>query len=153
PGLENRVFVAAVTPDGRPSAADVQMWIGKDTKGKQLATVATNAAGLGEVRITPKQEQFRQAGNGPRDIEMRGGRAQQWGPNFVLDFHTQAKDAQGHEATSTIELSSQPFGENVLLRLDKAIYQVGDRLNIDVRTSAGMPTVFIDVVRGGQIML
>jgi hypothetical protein len=153
PGLENRVFVAAVTPDGRPSTADVQLWIGKDTKGKQLATVATNAAGLGEFRITHKQEQFRQAGNGPRDIEMLGGRQQQWGPNFVLDFHTQAKDAQGHEATSTIELSSQPFGENVLLRLDKAIYQVGDRLNIDVRTSAGMPTVFIDVVRGGQIML
>ena len=50
-------------------------------------------------------------------------------------------------------INSQPMGENVLLRLDKAIYQTGDSMNIDVRTSAGLPTVYIDIVRGGQIML
>src|SRR5262249_49617948 len=40
-----------------------------------------------------------------------------------------------------------------LLRLDKAIYQTGERMNIDIRTSAGLPTVYVDIVRGGQIML
>ena len=47
----------------------------------------------------------------------------------------------------------QPLGENVLLRLDKAIYKGGDSLNVDMRTSAGLPTVYLDVVRGGQTML
>ena len=54
--------------------------------------------------------------------------------------HDRHRDARGNQATNVSELSSQPFGENVLLRLDKAIYQVGDRLNVDVHTSAGMPT-------------
>src|SRR5690606_17307549 len=50
-------------------------------------------------------------------------------------------------------LSSEPFGENVLLRLDRAIYKGGDAMQVDIRTSAGLPTVYLDVVRGGQIVL
>ncbi|HWY87286.1 MAG TPA: MG2 domain-containing protein, partial [Gemmataceae bacterium] len=153
PGLENRVFVATITPDGRPAAAKVNVWLGQKVQGEPIASLSTNDAGLGEFRITPKAEQFRQTGQGPRDLEMLGGKQQSWGPNFVLDLRAEAKDAQGNNAISVSEISSQPFGENVLLRLDKAIYRTGDRLAIDVRTSAGLPTVFVDIVRGGQIML
>ena len=39
----------------------------------------------------------------------------------------------------------------MLLRLDKAIYKGGDTLKVDIRTSAGLPTVYLDIVRGGQI--
>src|SRR5207244_3180119 len=69
------------------------------------------------------------------------------------DLRIDAKDPRGNRASSIFTLSSHPLGENVLLRLDKAIYQSGDRVNIDVRTSAGLPTVYVDIVRGGQIML
>ena len=34
----------------------------------------------------------------------------------------------------------------MLLRLDKAIYKGGDSLKVDIRTSAGLPTVYLDVV-------
>src|SRR5206468_8058505 len=88
-----------------------------------------------------------------RDIELLGGKQQAWGPHIVLDLHASARDPKGNTATARMSLNSHPMGENVLLRLDKAIYQPGDRMAIDIRTSAGMPTVFVDIVRGGQIML
>jgi len=153
PGMENRVFAAAMYPDGSPATCNVNLWLGKESKGKPLATVETNSAGLAEFKITPKAAQFRQGNFGPRDIEMLGGKQQGWGPSHVLDVRAEAKDAKGNRAFAVAELNSQPLGENVLLRLDKAIYKGGDSMNVDIRTSAGLPTVYLDIVRGGQIML
>ncbi len=153
PDMENRVFVAAVSADGRPVTAKVNIWLGQKAQGQPLASLTTNEAGLAEFRVTPRREQFRQSGQGQHEIEMAAGKQQVWGQNSVLDIHAEAKDAQGNQAVSSVTLNSQPFGENILLRLDKAIYQTGDRVAIEIQTSAGMPTVFIDVVRGGQIML
>ena len=165
PGLENRVFAAAMYPDGSPAVGcDVKFWFGKTSKatswfryfhpdGQPFFSTKTNSAGLAEFRITPKAEQFRHSGNGMREIELMGGKQHSFGPQFVLDIHAQATDVRGNWAASTVSLNSQPAGENVLLRLDKAIYQTGDSMNIDVRSSAGLPTVYIDVIRGGQVML
>jgi 5-hydroxyisourate hydrolase-like protein (transthyretin family) len=153
PGMENRVFAAAIYPDGSPAVAEVNLWLGREAKGKPLAALATNAAGLAEFKITPKANQFRQGNFGPRDIEMLGGKQQGWGPSHVLDVRAEAKDDKGNRAFAVAELNSQPLGENVLLRLDKAIYKGGDSMNVDIRTSAGLPTVYLDIVRGGQIML
>ena len=113
----------------------------------------TNAAGLAEFKIKPKADQLRVGNWGQRDIELLGGKQQIWGPQIVLDLLATAKDPKGNTASARVALNSHPMGENVLLRLDKAIYQPGDRMAIDIRTSAGMPTVFVDIVRGGQIML
>ncbi len=41
----------------------------------------------------------------------------------------------------------------MLLRLDKAIYKGGEPVHIDIRSSAGMPTVYLDVVKSGQTLL
>ncbi len=122
-------------------------------KAELLATAKSNAAGLAEVKLTPKADQLRTANWGQRNVEMVGGRQQAWGPQIVFDLKAVAKDPRGNTATMSVALNSQPLGENVLLRLDKAIYQSGDRMAIDIRTSAGLPTVFVDIVRGGQIML
>ncbi len=187
PGLENRLFVAAVYPDGSPAPnteikvyheklPDAQQpWRGgrfgprgfpmpqpqpqpaPEPKAEKLpdplAVVKTNSAGLAEIKITPKKEQFRVAGWGPFNVEMVGGVQQGWGPQVAYDLRIDAKDPRGNVARTAFALSSNPHGENVLLRLDKAIYQSGDRMNIDIRTSAGLPTVYVDIVRGGQIML
>ena len=189
PGLENRVFLAAIYPDGSPAPnvevklwhkreADAQHpWMGgrggrfgggiapqpvpqpgkeqpKEEKvGDPIAVVKTNSAGLAEVKITPTKEQFRAGGWGNRDIEMVGGNQQHFGAQPVFDLRLEAKDPRGNLARTHVALNSQPLGENVLLRLDKAIYQTGDRMNIDIRTSAGLPTVYVDIIRGGQVML
>jgi hypothetical protein len=154
PGLENRIFAAAVYPDGSPATCTVKIWSGNKAEGKPLAEVKTSEAGLAEFRVTPKPDQFRQGGWGQRTMEMLGGRQQMiGGPLHFFDLTAEARDAKGETARTTAALYSEPMGENILLRLDKAIYKGGDRLNVDIRTSAGLPTVYLDIVKGGQTVL
>jgi 5-hydroxyisourate hydrolase-like protein (transthyretin family) len=154
PGLENRIFAAALYPDGSPAKCDVQLWTGQNRQGKPFATVKTNEAGLAEFTLTPKAEQFRQGQWGQRNVEMLGGMKQVgWGPQPLFDLVAVARDDQGNTAEAKTALTSEPLGENVLLRLDKAIYKGGERLGVDVRTSAGLPTVYLDVIRSGQTLL
>lgn len=154
PGLDNRIFVAALYPDGSPAPdCDVDIWLGKEAKGEPLARVKTNAVGLAEFTMKPDAKDFRQAGHQQMMIEHVGGVQQAFGPQVVLDLRVQAKDPRGEKAVADATLNSHPLGENILIRLDKAIYQVGDRLGVDVRSSAGLPTAYVDIVRGGQILL
>lgn len=199
PNVENRVFAAALYPDGSPAKCEVKLWdrdAGKEKpaaeapgkpaqplapafpgrirggpvavapqgqaeaplpaweKAKPLATVQTNDAGLAEFRFTPKAELFRPGQWANRNIEILGGQTrQQWGPKAVYDLMAEAKDGKGANATVTAALTSEPLGENVLLRLDKAVYNGGDLMNVEVRSSAGLPTVYIDVIKSGQTLL
>ena len=186
PEMENRVFVAAIYPDGSPAPnTEIKVWhkklpdsehpwmgrgglrgipqppekqpqpapVKEENLGEPFVVIKTNSAGLGEFKIIPKKDQFRIGGYGDNPVEMVGRVEQHWGAHNVYDFRIDAKDPRGNFARAFHSLSSQPFGENVLLRLDKAIYHSGERMNIDVRTSAGLPTVYVDIVRGGQIML
>jgi hypothetical protein len=155
PGLENRVFAAATYPDGSPAAkCEINLWQGQKADGKPFATVTTNDAGLSEVRFTPKAEQFRAGQPEMRTIEMLGGNAPQvWAPKNFYDLFAEAKDSKGEQANAAVALTSEPLGENVLLRLDKAVYQGGDSLKVDVLSSAGLPTVYLDVVKSGQTVL
>ena len=154
PNMENRIFAAAIYPDGSPAQADVSLWQGQKPEGKTLATLKTNEAGLAEFKFTPKTEMFRQGEFAERKMEMLGGNTVQvWAPKQLLDLSAKAKDAKGNQAQTTISLTSEPLGENVLLRLDKAIYKGGEALKVKIHTSAGLPTVYFDVVRGGQTLL
>ncbi len=154
PSLENRVFAAATYPDGSPAQCDVQLWIGNEAKGKPFAKIKTDAAGLAEFKITPKPEQFHAGAAGQHNIEMMGGQqVQVWGQQNLFDLTAEAADAKGATAKTTVSLNSEPLGENVLLRLDKAVYKPGEAVKVDVRSSAGLPTVYLDVVRSGQTVL
>ncbi len=154
PGLENRVFAAATYPDGSPAVCDVKLWIGAEAKDKPFKTLKTNEAGLAEFKITPKPEQFHAGAAGQHDVEMLGGQqVQVWGQENLFDLTAEAADAKGATARTTVSLNSEPLGENVLLRLDKAVYKPGEAVKVDVRSSAGLPTVYLDVVRSGQTVL
>ncbi len=155
PDMENRVFVAVVYPDGSPaSKCAVKVWQGQPAKGKPLAEIKTNEAGLAEFTVTPKANQFRQGPWGQRNIEMLGGQqTQAWGPQQLFDLATEVRDEKGEMTTTVFALNSEPFGENVLLRLDKALYKGGEPLHLDIHSSAGMPTVYLDVVKSGQTLL
>jgi 5-hydroxyisourate hydrolase-like protein (transthyretin family) len=153
PGLDNRVFAAAVYPDGSPAACEVKLWVGKEAKGKPLASVQTNDAGLAEFHLTPKADQLRPGDPEQRTIEMLGGNQVVGGQQILMDVVATAKDRQGSVARAAVQLNAHPMGENVLLRLNKAVYQSADTMDVDVRTSAGLPTAFLDITRGGQIVL
>ena len=147
-------WATAASPCRRNHAAQRTARQGRKLPGEPFVTVKTNSAGLAEFKILPKAGPVpRVAGWGNNNVEMIGRVEQHFDAQSAYDLRIDAKDPRGNLASSTVSLSSQPLGENVLLRLDKAIYQTGDRMNIDVRTSAGLPTVYVDIVRGGQIML
>jgi hypothetical protein len=153
PGVENTLFVAALYPDGTPVSCAVDVWLGQKAQGKPIASLKTNEAGLAEVKLTPKAEQFRTGAWGQQAIEMLGGTQQRWMPSNLFDVTAEARDDKGNKAVSVAHLTSEPLGENVLLRLDKAVYRGGERLEVDVRSSAGMPTAYLDVIKSGQVML
>jgi hypothetical protein len=154
PGIANRIFVAALYPDGGPAVCDVKLWLGRVAKDKPLATVKTNEAGLAEFTLTPKAEQFRQGQWEQRQVEMLGRpTVTTMVPKMLLDLYAEARDGKGNSAGKATEVGSDPFGDNVLLRLDKAIYQGGDTLQVEVRSSAGLPTAYLDLVKGGQTLL
>jgi alpha-2-macroglobulin family protein/MG2 domain-containing protein/macroglobulin-like protein len=154
PNMDNRVFVAAMYPDGSPAAdCKVMVWAGRESKGVPLATIKANAAGLAEFHFTPRENQFRPGQWSQQNVEMLGGTQIQWAPKLAFDMRIVATDARGNRAESTAELNGQPIGDNLLVRLNQAIYRAGDRLDIDIHTSAALPTVFLDIVRGGQILL
>jgi Alpha-2-macroglobulin family/MG2 domain/Alpha-2-macroglobulin bait region domain len=154
PEMENRVFVAAVYPDGSPAACDVKLWQGAKPTGAPLAALKTNTAGLAEFRLTPKKDGFRAGDWAQRQVEMLGGQqVTTGGPRLLYDLTAEARDTKGSLARATTAVTSEPFGENMLLRLDKAIYRTGDALQVDVHTSAGLPTAYLDVIRGGQTLL
>jgi hypothetical protein len=155
PGVENRIFAAAIYPDGSPAAGcEIKFWKGREAKGKPHTAARTSEAGLAEWKMTPKKEDFREGGWGPRNVEAVGAVAPQaWGPKLLFDVAVEAQDAKGNTAKAAAELNSEPLGENVLLRLDKAIYKAGDTMNVDVLTSAGLPTTYLDVVKSGQTLL
>jgi 5-hydroxyisourate hydrolase-like protein (transthyretin family) len=155
PGVENRIFAAAIYPDGSPAAGcEIKFWKGREAKDKPYATARTGEAGLAELKLTPKREDFREGGWGPRNVEAVGAVAPQaWGPKLLFDVAVEARDAKGNTAKAAAELNSEPLGENVLLRLNKAIYKAGDTMTVDVLTSAGLPTTYLDVVKSGQTLL
>ena len=72
---------------------------------------------------------------------------------MLYDLFVQARDDKGNSARATAELNGDPFGENIILRLDRAIYRAGDSLQIETRSSTGLPTVYFDVIKNGQTLL
>lgn len=155
PDMENRIFVAAVYPDGTPAQCDVLLFKGKKVgeKEKLVGRVKTNSAGLAEFKFTPKSGELRTSGFEQQKIELLGGERIIWGPKIIYDVAAIAKDARGATAQAALTLNADPVGENVLLRLDKAVYRPGDRMHVDVRSSAKLPTVYVDIVRSGQVLL
>jgi hypothetical protein len=177
PDMENRIYVAAIYPDGSPAAGEVAIWASKATplrpqrimpkgeppppaddghekQGDPLVRLKTNAAGLAEFRLTPKTDQFYQGQWEQRTIEMAGGQTIPVGsPKLLLNLLVEARDSKGTTVSKVMALNGDVAGENVLLRLDKAIYRTGDTLAVDLRSSAGLPTAYLDLVKGGQTVL
>src|SRR5262249_57760399 len=119
-----------------------------------LAKLTTNESGLAEFIVTPKPAQFRKADWQQQNIELLGGQQRPWwGQKSYLDIGMEVNDKKGPAISFVTAINAHPFGANVALRLDKAIYRGGDTAQVDIRTSAGLPTVYLDVVKGGQTLL
>ncbi len=68
-----------------------------------------------------------------------------------VTIHVSARDGQGHEATRSFSFVAGTSGEAVLVRADKALYQVGDTAAVTVFAPDAKDRIYLDVIRHGQI--
>lgn len=125
-GIENSLYILTSYPDGRPVAASLQVQLGDGP----VLEEATNDFGLAVVRYTP-----RAMAEGDRTIRVS------------------AEDTAGNAGATSITLPLDEARESLLLRTDRATYQVGDTLVLEVLATGGGSAVYLDVIKGGQTLL
>jgi len=123
PGVENIIYLLASYPDGSPAEADLSVRFGRET-----IECRTGAYGLAEIRVVPGE-----------------GKAHR----LVVE----ARDADGNQTSRDLTLSGVFGSDHLLLRPERAIYQVGGTLAAEVLASQPEGTVYLDLVREGQTML
>jgi anti-sigma factor RsiW len=125
PGVENTIYVLVSTPDGAPVRAHLQV----DVAGQRFE-LDTDQYGLAEFGLTPDP--------GVRQVQVQ-----------IL-----ARDAEGRTVTHAASLSADQGPAQVLLRLDRAAYQVregaaGEVMHMEVLAGQG-EAVYVDVVHRGK---
>ena len=126
PGIENRIAVLTARPDGTPTQTSLEIVVNGET-----LYIETDAYGLAECMVTPPV--------GVRELEIQ----------------VTATGPVGEQTTETTTLSADRGPAQVLLRLDRATYEVGESLHLEVLSGqAGDETIYVDITRheGGQAL-
>jgi hypothetical protein len=154
PELENRVVVAATYPDGTPAKATVKFWPGVN-KIREPLVATTGENGLAEFAFTPRADWFNQSGFGEQTIEVIGQAqpVQNVGPKTELPIKLEATDATGAKAEAQSVLTGVTKGDNLVLRLNRAVFNAGQSLVAEVLVDSPVSTVYLDFIKDGQVLL
>ena len=125
-GVENILYVLTSYPDGQPAPTSLQVQIGAAAVIEQV----TNDYGLAEIRFTP-----RSGAEGDRQVSVT------------------ATDTAGNVGRLIVALPLDEAKETLLLRTDRALYQVGDTLAVEAIATGSGEAVYLDVIKGGQTFL
>jgi uncharacterized protein YfaS (alpha-2-macroglobulin family) len=120
PGLENIVYLHTTYPDGTDAQTELTIVSSAGT----TETVATDAYGLATITVT---------------IASRDR----------LALTVNAIDPLGHSAEQHFAFGAGP-SDAVLLRPDKAEYQVGETMNVDLWLAGDATTAYLDIIKGRQ---
>ncbi|MBI3944307.1 MAG: hypothetical protein HY321_00130, partial [Armatimonadetes bacterium] len=124
PNVENVIYILATYPDGSPAKARLTITAANTRLGDALAT---DAAGIAEWRVTPRQ--------------------------FRLALRVAAVDDAGSRADTDVNLTGERRPDGLILRADRALYTVGDTMQLSVVAPGGAGTIYFDLVRAGQTIL
>src|SRR5882762_330498 len=123
PNLENEVFILTSYPDGTPAKADVT--VRSAMNWDQHAT--TDEGGIAIVPIKVK------AGKDALEIK--------------------AKDQEGNQAWSKVELEVREGEDQILLRTERAVYRTGEHIQLKVFSTKARGAAYVDIVKEGQTVL
>ncbi len=126
-GLANRIYIVTTYADSSPASCKVT-W--SDAPGGKAVEIKTDKGGFAEVTITPKA-----------------------GTNVPMTLA--AKDAKGNTGQAKINLKpkAQAGDDRVLLRTDRSLYKVGDRVTIVAMSTRKTGTLYVDVIKNRQTYL
>ena len=127
PGLANRIYVVTTYADASPARCKVTWANPPDGK---AVTIETDDAGFGQLTLTPP-------------------------PGKDVSMELQARDAKGSAGASAVTLkrTDQAGDAYVLLRTDRTLYKVGDRVAVHVAATRKTGTVYVDVIKDRQTHL
>lgn len=120
PGVENILFILTSYPDGRPAEADLAI-----RAEDQTHRLSTGPYGLAEFRYIPSD---------------RAG----------VSLWIEARTPGGDWAQRSVYLDADQAPETLLLRAERAAYQVGETMRLEALTTARSGAVYLDIVREGQ---
>ena len=154
PELENRVVVSATYPDGAPAKAQIRLWPGGN-KVREPFVASTGENGLAEFSFVPRADWFNQSGFGEQSVEFLGQPqpVNQFGPKSELPVRMEATDSRGATAEAQAVLSGVAKGDNLVLKLNRAIFNTGQALVAEVLADSSSPTAYLDVIKDGQLVL
>jgi len=123
-GLENEVYVITTYADATPAKCEV-VWT-NPPDGKSV-TISTDEAGFGKLTVTPAK---------------RGG----------ISMSLSARDAKGMAGKATIALKPKATtgDDTVLLRTNRSLLRVGDKLELSVFSTRKSSPVYVDVIKDRQ---
>ncbi|MFP4394865.1 MAG: MG2 domain-containing protein, partial [Anaerolineales bacterium] len=126
PGVENIIYVMTSTPDGAPVSTDLTISFSGDEEQRQIAT---DAYGLATFRLTPP------------------------GDAAAQTLEIAARDATGAAGHATLSLAAEQTRAALLLRTERAAYEVGETLRLEALTSRpDGAQIYLDVIQGGQMI-
>lgn len=84
--------------------------------------------------------------------DMYGQAVVNWKPvgEIPSTLSVQVKPANGSAISKDVQLKLQAGSEHVLVRTDKAVYQAGESVKVEVASTAQSPTVYVDWLNDGQ---
>ncbi len=123
PGLKNTLYVMTIYPDGTPARTTVTL------KSNELKlTGKTSDSGITEFAIIPKEKDG-------------------------MGFDARAVDEKGNSGEVNVYFSYVSNLPHILLRTDRGLYKVGNKMNLTVFSSKKKGVVYIDIIRDKQTVL
>ncbi|MCD4785895.1 MAG: hypothetical protein K8T10_18915 [Candidatus Eremiobacteraeota bacterium] len=128
--LENRIFLLSSYPDGSPAKTSTTLTIKfQDSKvSENIQVLNTDEAGIATFNLKPPDTK-------------------------PITVQISAITKKGDKLETTQSLSVTRQKENVILRTDRAEYNVGDTMNLEILSTKGKGSYYLDAIKDRQTIL
>ncbi len=150
PNVANRIYISAATPDGAPlKAASIEVGVTSVVPpqgGKPAASPGTATNTTASQAKLPGVKTLKTDEMGLAAYDFTPG-------NAPVVLNVTATDDKGRKATNVQTLQFAATQDGLILRTDKTLAKVGDRLNLAALCSQKGGALYLDVVRNKQTIL
>jgi uncharacterized protein YfaS (alpha-2-macroglobulin family) len=123
PNLENQIFILTSYADGKPANTDLKV----RAAGNLDQSVSTDTAGVAVIRLKAGTE--------------------------AATLKIEANDKEGNHGSNAVTLDVRAGSDQILLRVENAVYRAGDRIQLRIFSTKKEGTAYVDIVKEGQTIL
>ncbi len=163
PGVDNIVFVMVSRPTGEPAEATVNLRVtsiaGDADRAVSLQPQQTDDLGIAQFTLPAvmtallEPQELAQLSQSLRPLASQSDEMGRDGSSLMIRAEAVARDGSRVERDIELTADSRAKDASLLLRTDRALYRVGERLRATALTGVPVGTVYFDVVKDRQTML